>query len=102
MEELKKDEDGRRRLRQEKVRLDKRVAEATEPQIEARMEPQDEERVGQREDTEVPLRRQNNSDKKGWEEEELIEKEEIPESIDESMEVDEHMRKSAANKIAHI
>ena len=62
MEELKKDEDGRRRLQQENVRLDKRVAEATEPQMEARMEPQDEERVGQREGREVPLGRQNNND----------------------------------------
>ena len=48
MEGLEKDEDGTRRVRREKVRLDKRVGEATEPQTEARMEPQDEERVGRR------------------------------------------------------
>ena len=97
MEELRKDEDGRRRLHKEKERLDKRVAEATEPQ--------DEERVGQREGGEVPLRGQNNSDnlvQKGGEEEQLIEKEELPESIDESMEVDEHVKKLVEDKIAQI
>ena len=38
MEELEKDEGGKRRLQKEKVRLDRRYAEATEPREEVRTE----------------------------------------------------------------